>query len=295
VLVAAAAQALSLGMFARQQRRLLAAFGVVVGVRRMLAITYAQSAISLSLPAGAAVSAGFAFSQFRARGATSRTAATVIVLSGLLSAAALAVLAAASGVAVLARYRWATAVAIAVAAAVGGWHRRRNQRKKAHPLRVLIPAGLGRLGRRWRPLGRAFDAVSEAVTAAAHMRAVDWLVAAAFAALNWVTDLLSLYAATRAVGLTLPLLAVTGGYLAVQVVRQIPITPGGIGVIEASLLVVLVSAGAAHAPAAAAVVVYRALSCWLIVAIGLVSWTVLQAIGRTRRRRLPQPARLGTR
>jgi hypothetical protein len=69
ILLAAALQMVSLGMFARQQRRLLKAFGVRLSRARAEAITYGSSAITNSLPAGGAVSAGWSFKQYRARGA----------------------------------------------------------------------------------------------------------------------------------------------------------------------------------------------------------------------------------
>jgi uncharacterized membrane protein YbhN (UPF0104 family) len=55
-------------------------------------------------------------------------------------------------------------------------------------------------------------------------------------------------------------------------------------------LVALVAAGAPHIAAAAVVLVYRVLSCWLIIPIGLLAWLAVQS---TRRRadheRLPRP------
>jgi uncharacterized protein (TIRG00374 family) len=75
-----------------------------------------------------------------------------------------------------------------------------------------------------------------------------------------------------------------GAYLAVQIIRQLPLTPGGIGVIEASLLVALVAAGAPHIAAAAVVLVYRVLSCWVIVPTGLVAWAGLLSARRPSRR-----------
>src|SRR4051794_1103004 len=79
----------SLRHFALQQRRLLAGFGVRMSVPRAIAVTFTRSAISFSLPAGSAVSAGFAFRQFRTAGATRRSAGAVAVLSGVLSGVAL--------------------------------------------------------------------------------------------------------------------------------------------------------------------------------------------------------------
>lgn len=90
--VATGAELVSLAMFARQQRRLLFAFGVPMPRHRALALAYSRSAIAISLPAGSALSAAYAFRQFRTSGASRHTAATVMVLSGLLSIVALVLL-----------------------------------------------------------------------------------------------------------------------------------------------------------------------------------------------------------
>jgi putative heme transporter len=278
-LAAAVAQAVSVSMFGYQQQRLLRAFGVSIGIGRLTAITYARSAISISLPAGSAVSAGWAFRQFRARGASQRTATTVVVLSGVVSIGALVALAAAGAAVNLSATRSGPPVAVGVAAVgvamvgvavVAGLFRDRFRRGT----RTRITRGRGR----FPAVANLVEPVRAAARAAAAIRRRDWLAAAAFAAMNWVADLLCLFAATRAVGLSLPVLALGGGYLAVQVVRQVPLTPGGVGVIEASLMVALVSAGAAQAPAAAAVLIYRIVSCWAIVPIGLAMWAALQAV-----------------
>ncbi len=89
LVVALAAELFSMAMFARQQRRLLTAFGVTIPRHRALALAYSRSAISISVPAGSAVSAAYAFRQFRTDGVSRRAAATVMVLSGLLSMGAL--------------------------------------------------------------------------------------------------------------------------------------------------------------------------------------------------------------
>src|SRR6266545_7221823 len=92
LVVALAAELFSMAMFARQQRRLLTAFGVTIPRHRALALAYSRSAISISVPAGSAVSAAYAFRQFRTDGVSRRAAATVMVLSGLLSMGALVLL-----------------------------------------------------------------------------------------------------------------------------------------------------------------------------------------------------------
>ncbi|MFC7481805.1 YbhN family protein [Luedemannella flava] len=117
-----------------------------------------------------------------------------------------------------------------------------------------------------------------------------WHLALLCAVLSWVADLACLLAATQAFHLPLGFFDLAAPYLAIQLIRQVPVTPGGIGLIEASLLTALVSAGAAQAPAAAAVLGYRLFSCWLILPAGLVTWF---AIRRSERRwRVPEAAPL---
>jgi uncharacterized protein (TIRG00374 family) len=91
-----------------------------------------------------------------------------------------------------------------------------------------------------------------------------WIAIVALAVLNWLTDLACLMTAVHAVGLVVSASTVATAYLAAQLIRQIPATPGGIGVIEVSLILALTTAGAAAAPATAAVLIYRLLSCWAV-------------------------------
>jgi uncharacterized protein (TIRG00374 family) len=94
---------------------------------------------------------------------------------------------------------------------------------------------------------------------------------------NWLFDVACLLAVGRAFGLPVNAVKIVGAYLVVQLIRQIPLTPGGVGMVEASLLLSLVAAGATSDTAAAVVLTYRLLSCWLIAPIGLLSWFTLRA------------------
>jgi uncharacterized protein (TIRG00374 family) len=96
-----------------------------------------------------------------------------------------------------------------------------------------------------------------------------------YAALNWLLDLCCLIAVAHACDLPLTAFQLATVYLAVQVVRQVPLTPGGIGLIEASLLAGLVTAGAPQSGAAAAVLAYRLISCWLVLPAGLLAYVRL--------------------
>jgi uncharacterized protein (TIRG00374 family) len=61
-------------------------------------------------------------------------------------------------------------------------------------------------------------------------------------------------------------------YSAAQLLGQLPLTPGGLGVVEAGLTGTLALAGVAAAPAALAVLAYRLAAYWLPVPIGLGAW-----------------------
>lgn len=281
--VAVGAEFVSMVMFARQQRRLLSAFGVHMTRHRALALSYSRSAIAISLPAGSAISAAYAFRQFRTGGASRTTAATVMVLSGLLSFAALFLLYATGALAAFAVHVGAawqneqstTKVSLVLAFVLimivalfawqSGW-----QIQPRHP-RTHRPVAM-----RWPRLGRLVAPLSAAITSSREVEGRHWTLALGSAVLNWLTDLLCLYAAARAFQLPVSLAALGAVYLTVQVVRQVPLTPGGIGVIEVSLMAGLVSAGAGNADAAATVLVYRLLSCWLIIPVGFLCWLALR-------------------
>ena len=57
-------------------------------------------------------------------------------------------------------------------------------------------------------------------------------------------------------------------YGAGQLAATLPITPGGLGVVEGSITVALVAFGGAEASTAYAVLLYRLISFWFILVIG---------------------------
>ena len=99
-----------------------------------------------------------------------------------------------------------------------------------------------------------------------------WTKAVALATGRWIFDFLSLYAALLAVGARPPLYVALIAYSAVQLLGQLPLTPGGLGVVEAGLTGTLALAGVAAAPAALATLAYRLASYWLSLPIGLIAW-----------------------
>ena len=64
-------------------------------------------------------------------------------------------------------------------------------------------------------------------------------------------------------------------YAAGQLVTAAAVTPGGIGVVEGSLTATLVAYGAGNVSTIAAVLLYRMISYWLLLAIGWPAWAFL--------------------
>ena len=101
-----------------------------------------------------------------------------------------------------------------------------------------------------------------------------------FALGNWVADLFCLVAAFAAVGAHVPWRGLLVAYGAAQVVSNVPITPGGLGVVEGSLTVALVAFGGSTVQTVAAVLLYRIISFWLTMPIGFIAWAGLHLDAR---------------
>jgi uncharacterized protein (TIRG00374 family) len=101
-----------------------------------------------------------------------------------------------------------------------------------------------------------------------------WLSACLAAVGRWAFDLLALVTAITAVGASPRFSLVLLAYVAAQLLAQIPVTPGGIGVVEAGLTATLALAGVHGGDAAVATLAYRLVSYWLMLPAGLVGWIV---------------------
>jgi uncharacterized protein (TIRG00374 family) len=94
---------------------------------------------------------------------------------------------------------------------------------------------------------------------------------------RWTFDYLTLLAALAAIGSDprpgLVLLAFCGA----QLLAQIPVTPGGLGFVEAGLTAMLALAGVAPADAVLATFAYRLFSYWMALPLGLVGLALVPA------------------
>lgn len=96
-----------------------------------------------------------------------------------------------------------------------------------------------------------------------------WPQALLASAANWLLDYLVLLAALKAVGATVNWAVVLLVYAATVWLAIVPVTPGGIGFVEAGLLAMLVLAGVPPAQATLATLSYRLVSYVGPIAIGL--------------------------
>jgi uncharacterized protein (TIRG00374 family) len=99
----------------------------------------------------------------------------------------------------------------------------------------------------------------------------EWWVAVLAAVGRSLFDYLALLAALTAVGATPDPSIVLLAYVAATALAMIPITPGGLGFVEAGLTATLALAGVPAAQAVVATLAYRLASYWLPLPAGLVA------------------------
>ena len=94
-----------------------------------------------------------------------------------------------------------------------------------------------------------------------------WAVVAVVS--KWAFDYFALVAAVAATGARVDSVPLLLAYIAASVLAMIPITPGGLGFVEAGLAVTLVWAGLSAADATLATLAYRLVSYWLPLIAGV--------------------------
>ncbi|HLX87959.1 MAG TPA: lysylphosphatidylglycerol synthase transmembrane domain-containing protein [Acidimicrobiales bacterium] len=275
--LAVAAELASLAAFALVQRRLLAAAGVATTLPFMMWLTLAATAIANSMPAGPLVSSVFAYRQYRRRGADEGVAVWTLAAVFVAASITLAVVAS-IGVAVAGAEGsgldlvGVTIAVLVVALAMGVVFVQRRA------LAWLVAATL-RGSRRllhW-PAGdlavQVDRIVSRLTTVRLSPRAIIdvtwWGVA------NWVLDCGCLALCFLAVGVGIPWKGLLLAYGAGQLAANLPVTPGGLGVVEGSLTIALVAFGGAETSTAVAVLLYRIVTFWGELPIGWVTWAAM--------------------
>jgi uncharacterized protein (TIRG00374 family) len=94
--------------------------------------------------------------------------------------------------------------------------------------------------------------------------------------LNWLADFSVLVVSLQAVHAHVSLVGVASAYLLGSFASTLPLTPGGLGVVEGSVTVSLVAFGGSPAKMLAAVILYRIASFWVWIPIG---WAAYFGLG----------------
>jgi hypothetical protein len=102
------------------------------------------------------------------------------------------------------------------------------------------------------------------------------LRAAGWAAANWLLDAASLWVFVAAFGYRVSVVGLLVAFGLANVLAAIPITPGGLGVVEAVLTSTLVGFGTPSAVAILGVAAYRLLNFWLPIPLGALSYLTLK-------------------
>jgi uncharacterized protein (TIRG00374 family) len=207
-----------------------------------------------------------------AAAASGMTAASLLVFGTLLALPLLAVPAIVTGVAVdprLAQAAEAGAVVFIALIALGVscvvWDR---------PLELIgraVQSVRNRLMRKREPVtGLPRKLIRERDTTL-QVLGDKWWEALLGAAGRWVLDYLTLLAALYAVGVTPRASLVLLAFFAAQLLGTLPLTPGGLGFVEAGLTGTLALAGVGAGAAVVATLAYRLVSFWLPIPAGAVA------------------------
>jgi uncharacterized protein (TIRG00374 family) len=271
------------------QRRLLATGGVDASLRTLTGITLASQAMINSVPAGSALAAVYGFRWFRRLGANDSLAVWALIGTVVVGVITLAVVAA-GGLALATGYGASldlvpvTVGVLLVSVAVGALFL--YQRPQRAVAMWAVRASRRVTG---RPLGDAEARVARFLVQVTAFRPSKRVVASVlgWGVGNWVFDCACFAFCFLAVGAGIPWKGLLLSYGAGQLAANLPITPGGLGVVEGSITIALVAFGGSRLSTVEAVLIYRLLSFWaeLVVGWAAAGWLALGVrSGRWRRR-----------
>lgn len=278
IVTAVALEAASLLSYSLMTQRMVR--GSRAGLGWVLRADLTGLGVSHVLPGGAATGNAMRFGLLHERGATATDAAVGLTLEGVLSTSALAVLLWVALVVSIPFYGPSAAyvtgavlgalLMAGIALAVVGYSRREALAPGvAHRVIARMPS-------RWRPpLERTFAAAGERVREllgnAPNLRA-----AAGCAGLNRLLDAASLWCFLAAFGWVAHPVGLLVAYGVAMLVGMVPISPGGLGIVEALLIPALIAMAAPQATAVLGVVSWRLFEYWAPIPLAGLSWVSLR-------------------
>jgi uncharacterized protein (TIRG00374 family) len=296
LVAAVVAQAISLASYAQLYRRVLASLGARIRFRLAADVILATFFVSHLTPFGSATGTLVNASALEADGVAAATTGEAIALTSLTSTVALIVLFGTGFVATAGRHvshqylviagvaLFLVAAALATVLAVG-----------SHPA-IAGRAGrwAARVARHFRPsidpdqVGENSSRLASLARTALTGRA--FAVSFGFAAGDLLFDLLSLDLVFLALGYQPGFGPLAVAYGAANIASAIPLTPGGLGVIEVTLVAVTVGFGAPRSTAVLAVLGYRIVNYWLPLMPGAIAYIRLRLQRGTDSKTKPPPS-----
>jgi putative heme transporter len=282
---AVVAEALSLWTFAYLQHRVLRLADTMIPMPALMVLSLANLAIANTVPGEPVVSSAYRYRYYRRRGASGAAAGWTIFTVLIMQAIGMSLLLLVGVVVALAGVTSAadagvTVVGLAIVAAAIAVLMRRDAL-----LRVVgaLVRGVRRgTGHPRGSLGARIDATL------ARMREIPLSTRSGVGLVGlgtglWFCDFLCLVCAFGTVHARIPWYGVLLAYGAAQVVGSLPVVPGGLGIFEGSLAVILAAYGAGRVPAVSAALAFRLVNYWLTIAVGWASFGVIAY--HTRRHR----------
>jgi uncharacterized membrane protein YbhN (UPF0104 family) len=241
------------------------------------------NAVGRILPGGAATATAFSASMLRRAGIESEraavgfAAATGLQVAAKLALPALALPAILGGAPVdrslaTAAYLGLAAFALLVAAGIAAFVSDAPLEYAGRALQWLLNHTI----RRRRPVHDLPQILLDGRDFIARAIGPQWQRAVLAAAGTTLLDYFALLAALRAVGTSPRPSLVLLAYAAAQLLALIPLTPGGVGFVEAGLVGTLTLAGVSGSDALAATLLYRLVSYWLPLPAGAVAYVLFR-------------------
>lgn len=240
--------------------------------------TLAGTSLGKTMPGGTTTALAMSVNVLRSSGINGSRATAALATSGMLSSFTLALLLPiALLIAILGGHSGGIALSAGVAAfaMIGVLFGLRRAVNHPDGVGAFVEKGLRRIAR--GPLERRIDPKAvghevakavEGVRALLHDRRL-LVRALACASANWLFDVAALSAVALTVGKGVPLSGILLAYVIGQLACAIPLTPGGIGVMETAMIGSLVATGSPAAAATATVLGWRLVSYWLPIVVGM--------------------------
>lgn len=254
----------SMAAYAQLQRSTLKSGGIDVGFWRVASVFLASNSITNVIPGGPVFASVYSYRRFRKFGATEGLAGWSIFTSNVLAAVSLLLLAgiglvfsegSASGISLVGALIVVGAILLVALALVA------RAERALHFIGSLLCAIELRISKSWSVTQKLLQLERDLAEISPSPHRL--LIGFGWGFLNWTLDAAVLFFAYFATRSQVPLGGLLLAYSAGQLAANLPITPGGLGVVEGSISIALVAYGGNQEASVAAVLLYRLFSFWL--------------------------------